>query len=447
MERHFYKGDFEKFLKENADQYRMHPSEKVWKEVYKSLHPKYKWWHRLPVLLLLLATLAGSVILFTRSSSSNKKTTALATSAQKIQQSAFSFSLPTNNNNRIASDKISFGDKPAQIQNAGLSTGSNLQQLTSLSEVPEIQTTNPVYLPELISTSELSETGKFLLKDAAPAEWLQPETDELNPALSENTMTYFVFTNNTPGIRARKKHKPEWQFHFTPTIGYRKLSENKAYLRSPGAQNSSFGYTAFLDVNNVVNHKPDMGLEAGLVAKIPITNRLKAKTGLQLNVTRYGIRAYSYRAELATIALNSGYGLDSLNAISNFRNFNGYSSNWLENLYVQVAIPIGAEYILAENDKLRFGVSGSFQPTYLLGKSAYLISGDYKNYVRVPHLVRRWNMNVDMETFVSYSTGKIRWQVGPQARYQLLSSFVNEYPIKENLFNFGLKVGMSLNNK
>ena len=32
----------------------------------------------------------------------------------------------------------------------------------------------------------------------------------------------------------------------------------------------------------------------------------------------------------------------------------------------------------------------------------------------------------------------------PQVRYQALSSFINEYPVKENLFDFGMKVGVTL---
>ena len=56
----------------------------------------------------------------------------------------------------------------------------------------------------------------------------------------------------------------------------------------------------------------------------------------------------------------------------------------------------------------------------------------------------RWNVNTAVETFVNYSTGRISWQVGPQVRYQLLSSFIDKYPVKENLFDFGLKIGLSI---
>ena len=110
-----------------------------------------------------------------------------------------------------------------------------------------------------------------------------------------------------------------------------------------------------------------------------------------------------------------------------------------------MSAPIGLEVKLHGNDKMHIGIASTIQPTYVIGDRAYMITADYKNYAQVPWLIRHWNVNTNLETFVAYSSGKIKWQVGPQVRYQLLSSFVSEYPVKENLFDFGLKVGISLN--
>jgi hypothetical protein len=43
MEDNFYKDDFESFLKDNADSFRMYPSKKVWHSLYNDLHPSRKW--------------------------------------------------------------------------------------------------------------------------------------------------------------------------------------------------------------------------------------------------------------------------------------------------------------------------------------------------------------------------------------------------------------------
>ena len=44
MESNFSNRDFEQFVKQNADQYRMFPSEKVWKGVNNALHTRRKWY-------------------------------------------------------------------------------------------------------------------------------------------------------------------------------------------------------------------------------------------------------------------------------------------------------------------------------------------------------------------------------------------------------------------
>jgi hypothetical protein len=242
-----------------------------------------------------------------------------------------------------------------------------------------------------------------------------------------------------------RKHRSEFQIIFTPTISYRKLSENKSYLRSVPAFNATQSNAALYNINNMVTHKPDMGLELGFALKYPIAKAVKLRTGIQFNMSRYDIKAFNNPLEIATIALNNRSRVDSVNTVSNLRNFGGTKQDWLQNLYFQVSAPVGVEVKLRGDDKMQFGIASTIQPTYVLGDRAYLISSDYKNYTQVPWLMRRWNVNTSLETFVAYSTGKLKWQVGPQVRYQLLSSFVTKYPVKENLFDFGLKVGVSVN--
>src|ERR1700710_2744484 len=43
MERNFYSDEFEQLIREKTEQYKMYPSEKVWKGVHNSLHTKRKW--------------------------------------------------------------------------------------------------------------------------------------------------------------------------------------------------------------------------------------------------------------------------------------------------------------------------------------------------------------------------------------------------------------------
>ena len=247
-------------------------------------------------------------------------------------------------------------------------------------------------------------------------------------------------------FRPAKYKRFAFQFNFTPTISYRKLSANKAFLSSASQQaNAPFSFSALYDVNSAVTHKPDIGLEFGFTSKYSLASNLRVKAGVQFNVNRYDIKAFNSQNELTTFALKTNAGVDSVYATSSHRNFSGYKSDWLQNFYFEISVPVGIEVDVAGDDRVQFGVGGTIQPTYILGDRAYLLSTDYKNYAEVPWLIRRWNVSAGFETFVSYSTGKMKWQVGPQVRYQLLSSFIKQYPVKENLFDFGLKVGVSLN--
>jgi len=222
-----------------------------------------------------------------------------------------------------------------------------------------------------------------------------------------------------------KSRKLGWQTYFAPTVSYRKLNDN--------------------NIDNIVAHKPAFGFELGLAAKYKIASNVKLKGGLQFNVNRYEIKTFDSYSQLATIRLSDRNGVDYVSAVTNYNNFSGYKSSWLQNFYFQVSVPVGVELKLKGDDKVQFGIASTIQPTYLLGDKAYVISTDYKNYAEMPSLVRHWNVNTNFETFVAYSTGHLNWQVGPQVRYQLLSSYLKKYPVKENLFDFGLKVGISLN--
>ena len=157
------------------------------------------------------------------------------------------------------------------------------------------------------------------------------------------------------------------------------------------------------------------------------------------------IRAYSHPSEVATIALsNAAGGTNTFSTVTNYRNAGGSKADWLKNLYFSASAPIGLELKLLGNRKTYMGISGTIQPTYITSNRSYLLSTDYKNYAEVPSLIRKWNINTGFEVFAGYTTGKLKWRVGPQVRYQTMSSFQKKYPVQEHLFDFGLKLGIML---
>lgn len=456
MESNFNR-DFEQYIKQNADQYRMFPSDKVWKGVNSALHTRRKWYGFWLGFILLMTGGAVTWVMTTQPFSTqeellNNGTIPLTDKSTSIEK------------NYVDIKKLlPFTEVAATSKNSS-ANGSEKSNVTSLFIGSTLERTNDIGLP-------VPQQSTDVMVEANQPSAVTPINKDITDAVTEPVIADIekVSDNNQPGIIAADKSshvrnevyfplsiesvtnayqfkktakKISWQLFITPTVSYRKLSLNKS-LDNPSAFN--YPFASLRDVNSAVTHKPDIGLQIGLSGRYPITRSLKLRGGVQFNINRYDIKAYAFNGEVATIDLNGGNGNSSIFTWTNYRNYAGYKSDWLKNYYFSISVPIGAEMKLFGNNKTNFGIAGTLQPTYILKDKAYLISTDYKNYAEVPRLIRHVNLNTSFETFVNYINGKTKWQVGPQVRYQLLSSFHDTYPVKENLFDFGVKVGIMLN--
>jgi hypothetical protein len=434
MKRNFTNEDFEKFIRQQADQLRMRPSEKVWSAISGEMHRKRRWFGLVVILLFLSSASVTTYFLIHHATNGNVVARNTTQSSGTITKQ--NTHLPTTNviPQTASSARTSIPDKKAPVDQRRSSRNNSV-----IVAEPNSETVN--LLEPQTTENNFSFEGTYA--DSHPFGIATKKVTELEREISEP----YTIESVTNSYKA-KKSKLGWQFYFTPTVSYRKLTENKSYLRNVQQQpnNGTVNYAELYNVNDVVTHKPDIGLEVGAAVKYAVSKNVKLRGGLQFNMTHYDIKAFdNYVPQVATIALNTGRGVDSLNTVTKYRSMNGVNSSWLQNFYFQISAPVGVEVVLKGDEKVQFGVATTVQPTYILGERAYMISSDYQNYAKVPWLIRRWNVNTSFETFVSYSTGQLKWQVGPQVRYQLLSSFVNEYPVKENLFDFGLKVGIGLN--
>ena len=464
MQRNFDNKDFEQFLKQNADQYRMYPSEKVWKEIHNSLHSRRRWAVGIASsLLFITGAIVTWMMVLNPGSDGNTidlQKEAITTPATAEKTPSDKIVAPvlqnTNTNGSIALNKIpsiilenSIEEKSYDLANdnevAIVSNPLTQQTGSIIKEDPNMITVDNNNF-EILSKSNIP---SFIPKDRSGKELLTPliQTNEIAvPA----QLSILSLNNSKPPVAVQKtghKKKVVFQLYFTPGISYRRLTENKAaiLLAASGSPTSIPTNLALQDVKNVVTHKPDIGFELGLATKYLISNRFSVKMGFQFNVNKYDIRAFSYTGEPATIAIQGDSYQQTVIRTSYYRNSSGYKPNWLTNVYFSLSMPLGAEVKVLNGKKMDLGFGITAQPTYLLDNRAYMISTDYKNYVKVPDLIRRWNVNTGAELFVGIRSGKTRWQIGPQVRYQALSSFKDKYPVKENLFNFGLKAGVTLN--
>lgn len=494
MEQQFFEDEFEQFLRENADQHRMNPSDGVWTNIYRRFHPGKR---RVMIAILLLLVLSG---LFWLANNAVLPAGNLRKPAASWEDSDYHQHFSTVTVDDIIEKlrakslmpPISI-EAPVALKPLGISR----ELLPAHINIPTVFSANFGYvdqfsmshwdlvLPRLsLPIYDLSKVPfKTISTDASNVsawsgasipvqnEPALPETEDLTELFSVTpslqplpNQEKILFTNhlpiatvvNQPLIKttapvlasasaqlthATRKSKWEMAVHFVPSVGYRNLFDSKNWV----TYGNSPLMVSRLNVNQFVDHKPAVGFELGGSLRYRLSPALVVKTGLQLNLTRYSIGAFAHTPEKAMVALNTAYGVrrDTLVSTSNLRNLAGNRPERLHNAYLQISMPVGAELKLFGDERLQVNLGGSLQPSYLLNTDQYQLSGDFSNYVSEPSLLRRWNLASSMEVFVTYKAGNVNWQIGPQFRYNLLSTFKKEYPIKENLMEYGLKIGIT----
>jgi len=414
--RRFETDELEELLRRKTDQYLMYPSERVWKNIEKNIQPSQTLTIASAVLLFLLG--ASLSVLFNEQKLS-KYNPPSGQLAFQLSENKWESSLPPvtilaesrKNNSENYYEQYRFEKSVVLPQ-------------TDASEGIENPLRLPIFTP--ISTER---------------KWMNPTT-----SLPKNKRLGILESITNVFDKAKQISKEaKWQFYFSPNMGYRTLrgsSSSSNYLYNSYAFN-----TTSLFANNVkdaVIHKPGIGFEAGASLNYPITNNLTVKAGLQANYQQYEILASRGFPEIATYGVNNaGFSRQPINAVSNYINGNSYTSSvTLHNERFMISMPVGLDYKLFGNKMLNFSIASTIQPTYVLNSSAYLISTNLRNYAKAPNLNRRWNINTGMEANVNFQKGSYRWSVGPQFRYQLLHSFIDRYPIKENLYDIGVRVGI-----
>jgi len=440
MERNFFSEGFEGFLREKADQYKMYPSDRVWKNIDRQLRPRRKWPYMAAVLLLMGIGIGAK---FHVSQLENSAVGKSAPSADKGTDLKVAFLNPTAGTS-----------KPARIAGSLRVVSRNPihQNMVDKGTEPVQQPSQATISTAGASASALAEVGAQQalpdLRPHTPLMDIRPnlplKTPEAEPAVSLEQYT----VNPIVPANIFNKHPRKWGFemYVTPSVSYRRLTGKASNASYPTYNNigysANFGYPS--DVNAAVVHKPSVGIELGTALSFPISKTFRFKAGLQLNYNQYLIQAYNYVPEMASFgANNAGFFSTPINEVSFYRNFNGYSRTWLKNEHFMISMPIGFEMNIAgREDRVQFGIASTIQPTYVLSDNAFLISTNLKNYAEASALYRNWNVNGAVEAFLSVNTGPVKWVVGPQFRYQMFSSYSDNYPIREHLVEYGFKIGV-----
>jgi hypothetical protein len=286
-------------------------------------------------------------------------------------------------------------------------------------------------LPDSVASSaKASATTIAEAEDRQRVNWLHDYAMNILPPLNKRGRTYFQLT-------------------LAPSANYRSLSGTDPALEKivPTGGNGSFSN---VHPGDKTDHSAAFGFEFGGSILYRVTRNLTFKGGLQFNFARYKITAFVANTQQGPV-LNSWYGyvMDSLDRVGGTQQASSAGGNsvvttqTLNNDLYQLSAPIGFELRVLGNERLQFNLGATVQPSYLLGATSYMLSADAQSYSKEPNKYRSWNVSGGVEAFLSYRVGNIRWQIGPEFRYQLLSTYTSANPINENLKGYGLKIGIT----
>jgi hypothetical protein len=267
---------------------------------------------------------------------------------------------------------------------------------------------------------------------------------------SANTGTAAINTITTPknsySIKSQPKIKRfDVQVYTAPSVSYRTLSYEKGSKGQPYLSGIPYGAGYVVDISKLVRNKASSGYEAGAAVGYKLNRRLTVRAGLQFNVREYDIEAYKLSNTVtdAASAVADNLPVQGVDVSSQVvENTKLSQTVVITNRYYQISMPVGLDWKAWGYKRFSIGIAGSIQPTYIFDKDPFVVMSDYKSYVDGSKLMRKWNVNTNFETYFAYTSGKFKWQIGPQFRYQVLSTLNASYPVKEHLLDYGIKIGV-----
>lgn len=470
MENQKYQDEFEQFLHDEVKQHRMYPSDRVWTNIRTELHGHRSWPALTFISLFIITALTLSTVLSTQQNfhpqplsipniaKVEQETIAAHKASREKSHHYFNTLAPVN----ITMNTIAAIDYPDTDMFAGNNSLSQTD-ITVLKENIQQQTINRTKAAGILSllpNSSLEHPVTNALQNDEKISSVTAESTSMNEVTPAKDIS--LFHENDPAaddylkdshhtknqrIQRPSVSKFGFQFYITPSTSYRRLSDEKVReIIQPAV--AALPVNAPLNqpsnVNEVVRHRPAVGLEVGFAVLYNISSRLKLKTGLQLNIRQYHIETFQSRTyDPTTISLINFNGVENITRFSPYNNNVGYKQTELENKVYQLAIPIGIQWDVIKGKHVGVNMEASVQPTFNLNKSVYLLSTDYRHYAEGNDLVRKWNINTSVGLNLSYKSGKTSWQIGPQVRYQHLPTYSNKYPIKEYLMDYGMRIGLT----
>ncbi len=405
---------FEQYLKETTDDFSMYPKERIWKSIYNNIHPNKK----LPSIITSILILV-SFFFLGHNNANQSITVSSANQLEQINQKNLfvkkeEHSILQHTASRISQQLpvVTATIAPVKIlaeKNQSIKNPNNLYKDTDLLNVDKTNQS-----PIQYSSTLNSESPQMLLRTHSIDNKViqQPIAQYKQEGKRNGTIAYQLYT--TPSL--------EYSLPFAVTQSGEMIPvSSTSMLKNNNAQE-----------NNLINKEPSLNIEAGGALLIKVSDVVRIKAGMQLNYAKY---KYSSMQSMA------------LTTIGSFTSMSDQINNHsFDNTRYQISLPIGTDYKIAEINHLQWFAGATVQPSFTVMGNSYNDNSMASEYSQSFDMMRRWNVNTSIETFFSYTlkNGAVL-NAGPQFRYQLFSSYGNNYNYDEKLYNIGIKLGITRN--
>lgn len=500
MERRFSMNDFEHSLKEHADDFKMIPSKRVWHGIYNDMHPG-KRWPSVTMSLLLIFTLVvishlnthtGSKTLNSKNyklssntlirnfkpneySNVSQKNRSQKNVSQKVevitlsesQQNGVNGQQTNNPNNRQVNNKAEdLNSNSLVTPNYKEAVQSGFNELEK-KDNPSLQVTarpnnninNNIfdYNNTAVQNSNVNQinSNKIIKEEIAVNNQNNLQSDHQLSIENAKVISTKVADDNTPiqnieqkkpadlskKLKQKKNDKLNWVYFVAPQVN--SVSFSGQPIKPLNNNNSPA--VAINAGNYKVLHNSALGFEAGIQINNSVTRKLWITSGIHITYSGYNITSNEVHPTFANLFLKDPATGDvySKSYITHYGNGTGQTVVSVRNYSLQGSIPIGLQYEFAGSDKIKFNAYANFEPSIVIKSKAYILSSDGNNYINDPDLLRKFNMNSNFGAFITFNSAKFKWQIGPNVRYQWLSTYKRDYSIQEHLIDYGIRIGIS----
>jgi Outer membrane protein beta-barrel domain len=446
-ERNLYNDEFERQLKEKADQFKMYPSDKVWNEVHSSLHTRKKRF------VIGMSFLIGGILFLAG--------TQLISPAHNTHSKSIAAKI--NTPAKPAEDAVLPGFTASSFEAAPVNSSANHHR----SDVSQNATASFI-----LHSGDASEQGSgdiqesLVEKNTVHAKPIQPVEQNVSRKadapvaaadLKESTQTILnnpdlnsvasEMVSEKPVTQPSHNHNDRfsWEIYVAPTLNTHYLYGLNYRTMAQALPTAPIMVVHIANVNGFVDNTPVLGYNVGGNILYRISKNISLKAGLEFSFSRYYINTYNSNQGQASATLSSyfGYVADSLSNLTTGGGSVNKNPERFQNKYYQLSIPVGVDMKVVDKGKFQVHLGATLQPSYLLNTDAYVLSEDFSSYTKDANALRRWNLIAGAEAYISYGVGKVRWEIGPQVRYQIFSTYKTSYPLQENMLNYGIRIGIS----